>query len=85
MLLGVDESLQTNLVCGDEILKNTKQEKVLGVALDKKLNFATQLLNITKNANKKFNALTRVQNYMTADQKSLYFPPLLNCSLPIVR
>ena len=29
MLLGVDESLQTNLVCGDEILKNTKQEKVL--------------------------------------------------------
>ena len=29
MLLGVDESLQTNLVCGHEILKNTKQEKVL--------------------------------------------------------
>ena len=29
MLLGVDESLQTKLVCGDEILKNTKQEKVL--------------------------------------------------------
>ena len=28
MLLGVDDSLQTNLVCGDEILKNTKQEKV---------------------------------------------------------
>ena len=30
MLLGVDDSLQTNLVCGDEIV-NTKQEKVLGV------------------------------------------------------
>ena len=27
MLLGVDDSLQTNLVCGDEILKSTKQEK----------------------------------------------------------
>ena len=27
MLLGVDDSLQTNLVCCDEILKNTKQEK----------------------------------------------------------
>ena len=25
---GVDDSLQSNLVCGDEILKNTKQEKV---------------------------------------------------------
>ena len=34
MLLGADDSLQTNLVCGDEILKNTKQEKVLGVTLD---------------------------------------------------
>ena len=37
MLLGVDDSLQTNLVCGDEILKNKKQEKVLGVTLDNKL------------------------------------------------
>ena len=27
MLLGVDDSLQTNLVYGDEILKKTKQEK----------------------------------------------------------
>ena len=56
MFLGVDDSLQTNLVCGDEILKNTRQEKVLGVTLDNKLNFATHLSNITKNANNKFNA-----------------------------
>ena len=39
MLLGVDGSLQINLVCGDEILKNKKQE-VLGATLDNKLNFA---------------------------------------------
>ena len=61
MLLGVDDSWQTNLVCGHEILKNTKQEKVLGATLDNKLNFATHLLNITKNAIKKVNALTRDQ------------------------
>ena len=84
MLLGADDSLQTNLVCGDEILKNTKQEKVLGVTLGNKLDFTTHLLNITKNANKKFNALTRVQNYMITDQKSLHFLPLLNPNLPIV-
>ena len=58
MLLGVDDSLQINLVCDDEILKHTKQEKVLGVAFDNKLNFATHLLNITKNAKKKFSAIT---------------------------
>ena len=52
MLLGGDDSLQTNLVCGDQILKNTKQKKVLCVTLDNKLNFATHLSNITKNVNK---------------------------------
>ena len=72
MLLGVGALLQTNLVCGDEILKNTKKEKVSGVTLDK-FNFATHLLNITKNVNKKFNALTRVQKYMTTDKKKNIF------------
>ena len=59
MLLGVHDKLQTNLACG----------KVLGITFDNKLNFATHLSNITKNANIKFNALTRVQKYMTADKK----------------
>ena len=31
MLLGVDSSLQINPICGDELLKNTKQGKMLGV------------------------------------------------------
>ena len=56
MLLGVNDPLQANLVCGGQILEKTIQEKVLGVTLDNKLNFATHL-NITKNVNK-FNALT---------------------------
>ena len=77
MLLGVDDSLQTKLVCGNELFKNTKKEKVLGVTLENKLNFATHLLDITKNTNKKFNALTRVQNYMTTDQKKLIFPSFI--------
>ena len=50
MFLGVNNELQTNLVCGNKTLKNSKQEKILGVTIDKKLNFATHLLNITKNA-----------------------------------
>ena len=33
ILLGVDDELQTNLVCGNETLKNSKQEKVLGSLL----------------------------------------------------
>ena len=38
-LLGADDSLQTSLACGDEIVKSKKQEKVLGVPLDNKLDF----------------------------------------------
>ena len=73
MLLRVDDELQTNLVCRNEFLKNSKQEKVLGVSIDNKLNFKTHLLNMTKNANIKFNPLTGVQKYMTADQKKCIF------------
>ena len=50
MLLGVDDDLQTNLVRGNEALKNSKQEKALGVTIDNKISFATYLSNITKNA-----------------------------------
>ena len=69
----MDDSLQTNLVYGHKILKKAKQEKVLVVILDNKLNFATHLLNITKNTNKKFNASMRAQKYMTTYQKTSFF------------
>ena len=58
MFSGVENSLQTTLACGGEILNNAKHEKVLGVTLDNKLDFATHLLNVTENANTNFNALT---------------------------
>ena len=72
MLLGVYDELQTNLVCGNETLKNSKREKLLVVTLDNKVNFKTHLLNITKNAIIKFNALTRVLKYMNTDKNKRY-------------
>ena len=80
MLLDVDDELQTNMVRGNKTLKRGKQDKVLGVTIDNKLSFATHLLNITKNANIKFNAPTRVQKYMTTDKKNVYSLHLLNRS-----
>ena len=78
-LLGVDDELQTNLVYGNETLKNSKQEKVLGVTIGKKLNLAMHLSNITKNTNIKFNALARVEKCMTT-VKTVYSLLLLNLS-----
>ena len=72
MFLGVDDEFQTNLVCGNEALKNSKQEKALWVTIDNKRDFVTHLSNITKNANIKFNALTRVQKYTTTDKKIIF-------------
>ena len=73
--LDVDVEVQTDLVCENETLKNSKQEKVLDVDItfENKLNFATHLINITKIANSKFNLLTRVQKCMIAGQKKLIF------------
>ena len=59
----------TTLCVEMKLLKNSKQEKVLGVTIDNILNFGLRLSNITKNAKIKFNALKRVQKYMTAYQK----------------
>ena len=60
MLLVAGDELQTNLVCGNETLKYSKQETLLGVTTDNKLIFATCL------------SLTRVQKYMTTDKKKTY-------------
>ena len=46
MLLGVADELQTNLMCGNETLKNSKQEKLLGVTIDNKFNSAKHLSNV---------------------------------------
>ena len=81
MLLGVYDELQTNLVCGNETLKNSKREKLLVVSIDNKLNFKTYLLNITKNAIIKFNALTRVQKYMNTDKKKRIFSSFIKSQL----
>lgn len=73
ILLGVDDELLTDPTCRTENPKYSNQKKVSGVTFDNKLNFATHLVNITKNANSKFNALTRVQNYTTSEQKTIIF------------
>ena len=57
-VLGVEDEPQID--CGNETLENSEQEKVWCYYRQQ-----TQLFNITKNANSRFNALTTVQKYMT--------------------
>lgn len=57
MLLDVDHELQADLVCCNKVVRNRRQEKVLSIGIDYRINFAGLLPNITKNANIKPNAL----------------------------
>ena len=61
MLISIND--ESGLVYGNKTLRNSKQEKVLFVTTDNKLNFARHLENIVKNASTKFNTLTKVQKY----------------------
>ena len=67
MLLGVKDELQADLVSNVSI-KKSKEEKVQGITFDNKLDLSTYLTSITKKANKKLNALTRLQKPMTPEQ-----------------
>ena len=62
-----------------KIFKMVKKKRT-GVTNDNTLNFATHLVNITKNANSQLNAPARVQKYMTIEQKIFIFYSFLNLS-----
>ena len=59
--LAQKDKLQTDLVSNNVTVKNSKEVKELGITFDGKLDFSTHLTGITKRANIKFNALTRVK------------------------
>ena len=67
MLFGVKDR---DLVSTNVTTENTKDEKVLGITFDSKLDFSTYLISIGKKVNIKLNALTRVQKFMNPEQKT---------------
>ena len=57
--------------CNDITLKHSSHEKILGVTIDNKLSFDEHIINICKTANKKLNALSRINHYMKQNQKEI--------------
>ena len=68
---GVKENEQFDLLCNDTTLKHSSHDKILGVAIDNKLSFDEHIINICKIANKKHNALSRINPYMKQNQKEI--------------
>ena len=55
----------------DYIIKNSDNEKLLGVTVDASFNFNCHLENILKNVSKKFHVLARITPYMSMPKRKL--------------
>ena len=71
MLFDVKENEQFDLICNDITLKHNSHEKILGITIDNKLSSDEHIINICKTANKKLNALSRINHYMKQNQKEI--------------
>ena len=84
MLFGVKENELFDLICDDITLKQRSHEKLLGVTIDNKISFDEHIINICKTANKKLNALSRINHYMKQNQKEILLSSFLNLSFQIL-
>ena len=53
------------------VIKNSAEEKILGITIDNKLNFKSHIINIYTVANLKLSALFRISNYVDSDKCKL--------------
>ena len=62
LILSGKENRGTNI--GNVVIKNSRNEKLLGVFFEEKLDFGCHLENMCKKASRKLQVLTRVTPYM---------------------
>ena len=68
LILGRNSNQQVTVNVGDSVIENTEEEKLLGVVIDKKLNFETHISKLCKKAGNKLSALARVSGYMDTNK-----------------
>ena len=59
-----------------EIIKNSSQEKFLGIVIDNRLTFKHHVENLSKKAEQKIHARARIANYMDISKKHTIIPQL---------
>ena len=68
----------TEIQIGDFSIKNSANEKLLGVNIDRKLNFDCHVNHLCNKANKQLRALARVTPYMTLENKKIVMNSFFN-------
>lgn len=51
--------------------KNSAKEKILGITIENKLNFKSNIINICTVGHQKLNVLCRISNYINSDKCKL--------------
>ena len=73
-------TIQSNnkIKIGEAIVEESSEEKLLGVILDKKLNFKSHISNLCKKASQKLYALARVSTFMDPGKLRLLMNSFIN-------
>ena len=66
-----DSNCTCHSTCSGTAIESSKEEKVLGITIDDKLNLMSLLGKIIKKANQKRHALSRLKCYMGFEQNKL--------------
>ena len=70
MVIG-SRDLSHEILLNDNEISSSNEEKLLGTFLDSKLNFESHIGSLCRKAGHKINALARLKNYLTSDQRNL--------------
>ena len=84
--IGKNASDSELLNLNDLNLKNCKEVEILGITIDRNLNFKGHIKNICRKAGQKLSALLRISSHINTDKKALLYKSMIKsqfayCSL----
>ena len=63
--------LSHEIMLNNSKITSSNEEKLLGIFLDSKLNFESKIAFLCRKAGRNVNALARLKNYVTSDERNL--------------
>ena len=68
LILGRNSNEQVTVNIGDSVIGNTKEQKLLGVVIDNRLNFESHISKLCKKAGNRLSALARIPGYKDSNK-----------------
>ena len=78
MILGKKKRLKYSLKIGSTSIKESDKAELLGITVDKALNFKKHINNLCRTAQYKLHALIRIRKYLTLDKAKLLGKAFIN-------